>query len=1203
MHLKKLDIFGFKSFAHKITLEFGPGITCVVGPNGCGKTNVADAIRWVLGEQSASELRGSSMADVIFNGTKTRRRLGMAEVTLSIDNSEGYLPTDYSEVAIGRRVFRSGESEYSINKEGCRLRDVKDLFLDTGIGSRTYSLIERKMVDSVLSDSTGHRRFMFEEAAGIMKYRVRKRSTLNKLAAAETDMQRVSDIISEVEKQVRSLKRQLAQARRHRRYSDDLKRLEVALGRWEYARWGEQRGESGARAQELRSSLQSATASLQNAERSSSAVRAELRDKEEALSTLQLEVGELDARVRDLAETLLVARERRSASDRRVHELNTELTDLRADLSLSLKRAADLEDAMRETATRVQESEANLERRSSELADVEKEYRRVKQALDAEKQTRLEGLESSAGTKGELESYRTRIDDLTGEHVQLERSLAETRAALAAGEEKILRVLDDEKRLLGAASAARVAEKERVAELDHAREALLTAREARGRLAGELEAGKHKLALLSEIRDGYGGFAKGVRSLLSNPSHGIRGLVGTVADVLDVEPEMSGAIEAALGTAAQFVVTDNVGAARSAMGHLSSDALGRATFLPVSDLSRVSASELPAAVISDAAVLGPASRFVRADGHYSVLIDILLEGTAVVRDMDAALRLAAAHHGSGLAFVTPQGDMATSKGVLTGGKTASEEAGLLRRAQRVEAAERDVESLRKRLAAAEDDERAATQALAEAGRTGEAAEESTQRAESELWEMKRVLAEHELAKTTLSEKTAQLAANRDALAARIDGTRKNVEGLATRLAQLSKGEDELGERLHELEHGFRSAERKRRRAAEEEKQAELEAAAARSALTQLRGEHAQLGETARSARASIDRKTEEREGHLTTVTGLDEQIEKDAAALGELNSEKSTLEAERDAMKASADALKARIETLESDARGSRDGRDATQQELHEREIKETELKGRCEALRERLREDYSLDVETLGDLETKEGEEPFNAAKARENVDRLRARLRSMGPVNLLALEEYDEENKRLEFLQAQYDDLYRSKQALKQAIEQINKTATKMFVETFELVRTNFIDTFQRLFQGGEADLRLLDAEDPLESAIEIVASPRGKRLGRLSLLSGGERALTAIALLFAIYLVKPSPFCILDEVDAPLDDANVERFINMLREFSSRTQFVIITHNKATMQSADRLYGITMEESGVSKVVSVRLDAVGTEVGIEEAAHQPA
>ncbi|MBD3347644.1 MAG: chromosome segregation protein SMC, partial [Candidatus Eisenbacteria bacterium] len=1043
MHLKKLDIFGFKSFAHKVSLEFGPGITCIVGPNGCGKTNVVDAIRWVLGEQSPTELRGSSMSDVIFNGTKRRKRLGMAEVALTIDNSEGYLPTDYSEVAIGRRVFRSGESEYSINKETCRLRDIRDLFLDTGIGSRTYSLIERRMVDSVLSDSTGHRRFMFEEAAGIMKYRVRKRSTLNKLAAAETDMQRVADIISEVEKQVRSLKRQLAQARRHRRYSDELRELEIALGRWEYARWKERRQSSETRARELRQALEDSGAVLAEAERSFGAVKAELRDKEEALSSFELEVDEVDSRARGLAETLLVARERRSASDRRVHELGTELTDLRADLSLSLKRAADIEDALSRAAEAVGEKEEELRVRSEELQALDREYRSVKQALDSEKQMRLEGLESSAGTKGELGSYRTRLDDLTREHNQLEASLAEARAALADEEERILELLRREKELLDAATAARDEEKERTGRVDSAREELLSAREDRGRIAGELAAARHKLALLSEIRDGYGGFSRGVRSLLSDRTHGIAGLHGTVADLLEVKPGHGPAIEAALQNAAEFVVTDDAESAREAMRHLAEGSLGRATFVPLSELQSVALRPLPEGLRAAPGVLGSASDLVTSGATYEKLAGFLLEDVAIVEDLETAGRLSARDDADGVSFVTRSGEMVNSRRILSGGRSGSEETGLLHRTQRVEAAERDVERLETELSRAEARESDARSRLTEAARTGEEAQEGAARAESDLWEVKRQLTERELSKTTLTEKMSQLTANRDALKARIEATRQDVEGLASRLASLSRGEDELGERLQELEREFGVAEQRRQSAIEDEKQAELAVAAARSHLSQKRSERERLAETARSARAAIERKTEEREGHVRTVAELDEQIGRNASELDSLRSEQSTLTTERDRMREALGALRARMETLEAQAKTSRDGREASQRELHELELQETELRSKSEALRERLNEDYSVDVESLGDLEPRDDEEPFAPEKAREEVERLRARLRSMGPVNLLALEEYDEESKRLEFLNGQYDDLAKSKESLKQAIEQINETATRMFIE----------------------------------------------------------------------------------------------------------------------------------------------------------------
>ena len=1197
MHLKKLEIFGFKSFAHKLTLEFGPGITGVVGPNGCGKTNVADAIRWVLGEQSASELRGTNMADVIFNGTKLRRRLGMAEVSLTVDNSEGYLPTEYSEVVIGRRVFRSGESEYLLNRTPVRLRDVRDLFLDTGIGTRTYSLIERRMVDSVLSDSTGHRRFMFEEAAGIMKYKVRQRSALAKLEATEVDMQRLADIISEVEKQVRSLQRQLAQARRHRRYSDELRELEIQLGRREFAVWQAERSDCGARVSKARETLAGRGDSIEKAERAATSVRLELRDKDEALTSLEQEANELESRVRALADALLVARERRSAAQERIGSLDAEITDLRADLSFALGRAAALENDMAAASAAIETSGRELTSKAERLAGAEQEERRLRDTLDGQKLSRLEGLQSSAGTKGELESYRARLDDLTAEHSEIDAELAGARAQLAANEGDILVALGAEKERMAAASDAREREMAASSTADAARDTLLTSRVRRTGLEGELEAARHKLAFLSEIRDGYGGFQEGVRSLLSDRSHGIEGIVGSVADLLEVDRGLTAAIEAALAGAAEYVVARDVEAATRAMQYLTLSSRGRATFVPLSEVSRLAVRPVSQDIAGAPGVLGRATDFVRTAPEHAGLAAFLLEGCVVVSDLDAAFSLARREDATDLAFVTSGGEVCTAAGLLSGGRAGSEEAGLLRRTERLESARREVEALERSLAQARAAEDAAASAGGSASEEARSAREAAERAESDLWDTKRRVTELELAKGSLSDKVAGLITRRDALAARVEETRREIAALAGRLDQLSRGEDEMGVKLEELERHLQTAERTLERAAEEERRASVAAAAASSSLERLRAEHTQLAETARSAKSAIERKTLEQGEHARAVSELDARIAADDQALSELTAQKAAIERDRDAMRDAARALRTSSEQFDEEARTHRNAKEELTREAHELELRDTELRSRSEGLRERLKEDYSVDVAVLGDVPQEEGRPAFDEKQARDEVERLKVRLKSMGPVNLLALDEYDEESKRLEFLKGQYEDLVKSKESLKEAIEKINATATRMFLETFDLVKGNFVATFQRLFEGGEADLRLLEPENPLESPIEIVVSPRGKRLGRLSLLSGGERALTAIALLFAIYLVKPSPFCILDEVDAPLDDANVERFIRMLREFTVRTQFVIITHNKTTMQAADRLYGITMEESGVSKVVSVRLDAVRNEVVSEE------
>ncbi len=1250
MYLDKLEIYGFKSFAHKLTLEFGPGITGVVGPNGCGKTNVADAIRWVLGEQSASELRGSSMADVVFNGTKKRRRLGRAEVNLTIDNSGGYLPTDYSSVVIGRKVYRSGESEYLINKTTCRLRDINDLFLDTGIGTRTYSLIERKMVDSVLSDSAGHRRFMFEEAAGIMKYKVRKRSTLNKLAATEADMQRVADIISEVEKQVRSLKRQLAQARRHRRYTDELTRLEVGLARRDYGEWDGERTEALQRAAELRSRIAAFGELLERDDSATQEARAALTSHEETLASLDEEVAAIDGEARSLADGLLVARERSRAAERRVEELVPEITALREELERARGQIQRLDESLAGAGTAAVERDAGLSEKRSALKRIDHEYWDVKKSLAGHKQTRLEGLESSAGLKGELESYRARLDDLIEEHAEIESSLAEARAELSGKESRIVDALEEEKRFTAAAQDSRAAEKSTESDLDIAREALLTSREGKTRAEGELEAAQHKLVLLKEMRDGYGGFAAGVRALLTDRSHDLPGLRGTVADVIEVDPMAAAAVESALAGAAQYVVADSRSDARRALEHLGANERGRATFVPLDEIAMVPVRDIPEAILAAPNVLGSAASFVQSEQALRPMVDLLLEGAVVVRDLDTAMDMVARHHDRGVTFVTNTGEAVSAEGLITGGGGGNAEAGLLRRKERVAEAEREVERLQQLLIDTTRLEGEAKEALARLTSQSRECGERTEQAEADLWEAKRKLTELELAKTSAAERVDELGGRRDALGGRMRDARTEIETLATRLAQLSKGEDEIGEQLEDLQRRYTELETARETAIEAQRVAELEAASAGATLKQVQAEHAQLTERAAAAEAAIERKTTENTDHGEAIAELKAKLEEDGRRLDDVTTRMGELKTRRDSVREETRRLRTQLDEVEGTSRTVREERDGIQRELHEIELRDTELKGRTEALRDRILEDYSVDVAVesppvpprdtepaedaapSADGETPpsdeqtatpdaedggsgeadagrhhvalmmdESEEPIDWDHTRQEVERLKARLRSMGPVNLLALDEYDEESKRLEFLQAQFEDLERSKASLIEAIDQINKAARQMFVETFELVRENFVSMFQRLFEGGEADLRLLEPDDPLESPIEIVASPREKKLGRLSLLSGGERALTAIALLFAIYLVKPSPFCILDEVDAPLDDANVRRFIKMLKEFSKRTQFIIITHNKVTMAATDRLYGVTMEESGVSKVVSVRLDAMGNEVDREEIAYE--
>ena len=590
----------------------------------------------------------------------------------------------------------------------------------------------------------------------------------------------VADIISEVEKQVRSLKRQLAQARRHRRYSDGLSRLEVGLARHDYDEWSAQRSVSVARAADLRSRIDAFGELLERDDGATREARALLASHEKTLAELDEEVAEIDSRARNLADGLLVARERKRAAERRVEELMPEIAGLRSDLEQAREQIQHIEQSLDTAVSTAEQRESSLKERRSELKRIDREYWDVKKALARQKQTRLEGLESSAGTKGELESYRARLDDLMEEHADLETALAEARAELSSRESGILVALEEENRFMSAARDSREAEKSTENDLDIAREALLTAREGKTRAHGELEAAQHKLVLLKEMRDGYGGFAAGVRALLTDRSHELRGLRGTVADVIEVDPLAAAAIEVALADAAQYVVVNNRGDALRALEHLSSGERGRATFVPLDEVARVTVRQTPESVLASPDVLGAAASFVRCADELRPVVELLLEGTVVVRDLDAAVQLAARQGTRGLIFVTSKGEAVSAEGLLSGGGGGSAEVGLLRRKERVAEAEREVARLKQLLVDTTSLEAEAKDALARLTSRSRECGERTEQAEADLWEAKRRLTELELARTSAAERVEELSLRRDALGDRMSGARKDIETLAER---------------------------------------------------------------------------------------------------------------------------------------------------------------------------------------------------------------------------------------------------------------------------------------------------------------------------------------------------------------------------------------------------------------------------------------
>ncbi len=1175
MFLHRLEIQGFKSFVDKTELLFGEGMTGVIGPNGCGKTNVSDAIRWVMGEQSAKQLRGDSMEDVIFNGCPSRKPLGMAEVHLTFKNDRGILPVEFSEVTVSRRVFRSGVSEYSLNKAPCRLKDIRDLFSDTGMGSHAYSVIERAMVDHVLSDSSGHRRFLFEEASGITKYKARKKEALNKLDATETDLVRLNDIVFELERELRSLARQVGKARRFQRWRDEIRDLDLTLTAGHVEALKRKEAEAKEQWEEESVRRVGVTTALDGLE-------ATLNDRKLVLLELERELSTSQGGLRDREEArtqaehqVVLLRERGSGLRGRADEAVTEARALRERLDEVIAREAEAAAHLAALRTERDAAQAAVESSRQALGAVETELRERREVASQRKQLSLDLFSTEADKRGTLENLRARRLSLTERRDAAAARCDELEARVA----ELARLAAERSATRTGLEAEREAARTALAAVDEQIRAVAAGLEEAGARLADLRqqsaAAESRLETLLDLKRNFDGVSEGVKALLTGDRRSA-GTLGMISDVLEVPARYLDALEASLGEAAAFVLVADHAALDAALGHLRGLESGRATLVDLAGISPGTLHDVPVGE----GVVGRASDLVRCEERFRALVERLLGAVVVVEDRASAARLAG-HSEAGLRFVSLDGEVWERGRVRAG--SARNLSGLLHRENEIreltgELAERRLalealehergaleagrqETLVRREAAAAALEQART-ALEALERELEAGERESRWAGGEAGERRREIELHEAERDTLERALAEAEADladyqlqvesARAQLADLDGT---LRGLETRREEAASAARAAGERLLQLARDQGEWESQWARA--EQTRRELEA-----------GIEARERED-REARAKVAEIEAEVAGLAAGLTGL-------------LESESTQRERVVELQKRFA-ARKQEVQAGEEDARQLRFQQAELSELMHQVELDRVQTHAELERTFERLHTEYDLEVAAWEPAPPPEG---FDADDGRRRLEEMRARYRALGPVNLLAVDEYAKKKERWQFLTQQRADLTSAKAQLLEAIEKINVTASEMFRETFAKVQGHFRDVFGTLFDGGDSELRMV-GDDPLECEIEIVAKPRGKHLQSISLMSGGERALTAIALLFALYLVKPSPFCLLDEVDAPLDDANVDRFIKMLQRFSDKTQFVVITHNKRTMESARCLYGVTMEELGVSKLVSVRFD----------------
>jgi chromosome segregation protein len=1155
MRLTRLELSGFKSFAGAVELPFEAGVTAIVGPNGCGKSNISDAVRWVLGEQSPRLLRGGKMEDVIFQGSTGRRPVNVAEVSLVFDNSDGTLPLAYQEVVVTRRLSRSGQSEYLLNRSAVRLRDIQDLLRGTGLGADAAVVMEARMIEALLSEKAEERRALFEEAAGIGLYRDRKTSTERRLEETAADLARLEDLVSEVQTQVRSLARQRGKAERYGKMIDERFGVALTLVRRELEDFDLTLGGLGQRAEQLAAALPGERARVEGAEREREAgvqarhtAEARRTEVERRLADAKLETGRLEGdlalaaeRLRNAGQRRATAAQRREQEDARAFQAERERAAAAAECEAAERDLASVGQELAGRTTLEQEGRDRLLAQRAAVRELEEDLQR-----------RAEAFRALEGERAALERERAELGQQLADASQERAQRAETEWAATAQVGTRAQAAAGLARAAGQAAAGLEQARRRVAEL---KEQETHGRAGRRQAEGALAQVTARRDALAELERERVGLAPAAQALLKERARFGDAVIGPLSDFVRTSRRDAVLAEQLLGEWLHAVLVRDAAAVETIRRWHEQVHPGPLVLLPSVPGPRLAADGHP--LKDDLRVDGPAAAWVRA----------LLAGHEVLE----------AGEGGGRALRRANG------AVFLAGPTAAAGGGPLERRAELEALAQDVREAEARRggAAATLEQTLAELAAAEAAfaAAGEAAERTRQQ---------------ELEAGSLKDDAERAAAHAQREAA--DATAQ-VERLSTRLAEVDARLEALHVDLerHEVERVRLDERLGRERARLVDLEGQQEAAREQRVRWQVDAAQveARLG-AARERASRAGAEAEEARGQSATLAEEMGALEHDTATLTAQRTQwEDQLKERRLALVAlegaageagvQVEATDARVAQTEAALEEARKALDARGAEEHKLELERTEIVGRRRGLVARVEAEWRKPLDRLlaqapevaGDLEW-----------LRQEDERLRAAIDAVGPVNALAVDEHGEEVKRLEFLMTQRDDLVAARQSLQQAAREIDQTAKAMFLDSFGKVREHFRTVFQTLFGGGECDVRLANEDEPLESEIEIHAAPRGKRTQRIHLLSSGERTLVAVSLLFAIFLTKPSPFCLLDEVDAPLDDANVGRYVRLLAEFKDLTQFIVITHNPRTMQAADAVYGVTMQEPGVSTIVGVRL-----------------
>ena len=1181
MYLKRLELHGFKSFADKTTLEFMPGITVVIGPNGSGKSNISDSIRWVLGEQSMKSLRGAKSEDIIFAGTQNRKSLGFAEASIVIDNSDNKLPIEYSEVTVTRRIYRSGESGYFINKAPCRLKDVLELFMDTGIGKDGYSIIGQGKIDEILSNKSEERRNIFEEAAGIVKYRVRKQESEKKLEQTKLNLLRITDILSEIEATIAPLKTQSEKAKKFLDLREELKGIEIGLFLHNIETYKEKIAEIIKDIDIIAEQNTDEEAKLETQKNQKEFLKIELENIIQEIERIQNIGFETSNKIEKINSDINVTKQKSESNIETISRYQVEIAELcekiqtleeektqkiskknnlYADKERFEKELQTKEAELAELTGKLTNKELEMEEKKKKLNDnIDKKYE-----LNSELNTQdinYENLEKRIKTL--KEEQRSCISELDSERI-VKEDIAKTFQEIEANRNKIIKELDE-------VNQKKQESTKKIQEYDN----------QINKIGMESRIKESRLKFLQETEREKEGYSKSIKSILQaceKDSNLRNGMHDVLANIISVPKEYQTAIEMCLGQAMQNIVTDTESTAKKLVEYLRTNNLGRASFLPITSVKGKKIEKINTKNVQG--VVGIASDLVKNDKTYEQIVLNLLGRTVIVEDMDSAIALAKQNSYS-FKIVTLKGDIINPSGAITGGSVMTKTVNILGRKKEIEDLENQLKEMKQKL---EKEEKAKQEYLS-----------SIDSILSKAEEMEKTKQEAEIIYATEKQKLTSLEANVEKLEVRLSKIKEEIANIENEKVQNREEKANFEEEIKVLENEITELNSVIAVFAEQNKDNQKYIDDLNFDITNLKISVSSFSESEASIDEIVQRVEQDIEASNTSIQNkekicADLKVENEAntAKIIELEQEIEKAKQEVNQSSSKAEELKnsrieknATLEKIEQEINEELKLIDDLKEQINKIEIKKSKLEVELEQVVNKMWEEYEITPNNAENYE-----KPTNVAEVQKRVNKLRNEIKELGSINIDSIEEYRQTKERFDFMTEQKADLEQASEKLKNIITDMTEVMKKQFAEQFKIINKNFGEIFAELFGGGKANLKLADEANILECGIDIEAQPPGKKLQNMMLLSGGEKALTAIALLFAILKINPAPFCVLDEIEAALDDVNVYRFAEYLKKFTKEIQFLVITHRKGTMEAADTVYGITMEENGISKLLSMKL-----------------